>query len=127
MFTGKQLCWSIFLIKLQGFRPAALLKKNTPTQVFSSEYYEIFKNISFEKRVNGCFCKTLHCFYDAIFEFQINVWLSTLKNAEILEEILTCMKSEPVSLPHSCYLTFYTIAKLLGTCSSVVIAGLNSF
>ena len=31
-FTAKYLCWSLFLIKLQFWGPAALLKK-TPTQV----------------------------------------------------------------------------------------------
>ena len=40
IFTGKHLCWSIFLIKLQAF---ALF-----TQVFSCEYCDIFKNTSFE-------------------------------------------------------------------------------
>ena len=31
IFTGKQLCWSLFLIELQASRPAILLKE-TPTQ-----------------------------------------------------------------------------------------------
>ena len=35
-FTRKQLCRSLFLTKLQTFRPAMLLKK-TPTRVFSCE------------------------------------------------------------------------------------------
>ena len=46
IFTGKQLCYSLFLIKLQSFKPATLLKE-TPTQVLSCEYYEIFKNNCF--------------------------------------------------------------------------------
>ena len=37
--TGKHLCWSYFLIKLQACRFAILLKE-TPTQVFSCEYFE---------------------------------------------------------------------------------------
>ena len=43
-FTGKRLCWSLFLIKLQVWRPATL-RKETPTQIFSCEIWEIFKNI----------------------------------------------------------------------------------
>ena len=39
-FTGKQLCWSLFLIELQAFRPVALLKK-TPTQMFSCGIHKI--------------------------------------------------------------------------------------
>ena len=41
IFTGKHLCWSFFLIQLQAWRPAILLKE-TPTQVFSCEFCEIF-------------------------------------------------------------------------------------
>ena len=37
------------LIKLPGFRPATLLKE-TPTQVFSCEYCEIFKNTFFTEQ-----------------------------------------------------------------------------
>ena len=33
-FTGKHLCWSLFLIELQTFRPAALLKIDSNTDVF---------------------------------------------------------------------------------------------
>ena len=50
-FTGKQLCWNLFLIKLQSWRTATLVKKKTPTRVFSCEYYEIFKNTNFEKHL----------------------------------------------------------------------------
>ena len=40
-FTWKHLCWSLFLIKLQFWGPATL---ETPTQVFSCEISEVFKN-----------------------------------------------------------------------------------
>ena len=33
-FTGKHLCWSLFLIKPQTRRPATLLKRNSNTGVF---------------------------------------------------------------------------------------------
>ena len=39
IFTGKQLCWSLFLIKLQTLR--------FPTQMFSCDYWETFKNCFF--------------------------------------------------------------------------------
>ena len=38
-FTGKHLCWSLFLNKVAG-----LLKKETPAQLFSCEFGLIFKN-----------------------------------------------------------------------------------
>ena len=48
IFAGKNLCWILFLIKLQV--PATLLKK-TPTQVYSCEYCEVFKKTYFEKQL----------------------------------------------------------------------------
>ena len=33
-FTGKNLCWSLFLIKLQTWGPATLLKRDSNTDVF---------------------------------------------------------------------------------------------
>ena len=55
-FIGKHLCWSLSLTKLQPFSPATLLKrelysKETPTQVISCEYCEIFKNTYFEENL----------------------------------------------------------------------------
>ena len=49
IFTRKNLCWSLFLIKFQDWRPTFLFKKRlqTPTQVFFCEYCEIFKNSFF--------------------------------------------------------------------------------
>ena len=61
LFTGKHLCWSLFLIHLQAFRPATFLERGssmcfpvniaTPTQVFSCAYCEIFKNSFFIKHL----------------------------------------------------------------------------
>ena len=41
--TGKHLCWSLFLIKLQVWR-SATYEKETPTQVFPREYCKVFEN-----------------------------------------------------------------------------------
>ena len=45
-FTGKHLCQSIFLNKVAGLRHPDMLKK-TLIQVFSSEFWEIFRNTFF--------------------------------------------------------------------------------
>ena len=34
IFTGKNLCWSLFLIKLQDLSPSTLLKRGSNTGVF---------------------------------------------------------------------------------------------
>ena len=46
-----------FLIKLQGWRPATLLKKEIPTQAFSCEYCSVFKNNYLEKHPQTSACK----------------------------------------------------------------------
>ena len=48
-FTGKHLCWSLFSIKLQAWRPP----KETPIQAFSYEICEIFKNTFFVEHLSG--------------------------------------------------------------------------
>ena len=50
MFKGKRLHWNPFLNNAQDFWPATLLKE-TPTQVFSIKYSEIFKNTYFEEHL----------------------------------------------------------------------------
>ena len=48
-FIGKHLCWSLFLIKLQAWRPVGLqcYEEEIPTQLFTCEIWEIFKNTFF--------------------------------------------------------------------------------
>ena len=54
IYTGKHLCWSLFLIELQASGTATLLKR--VQQVFSWEYCEIFKNSFFLWNTSGdCF------------------------------------------------------------------------
>ena len=48
IFTGKHLCWSLFLIKFQSWWPATLLKRNSNTGVFC-EYCKILKISSFSR------------------------------------------------------------------------------
>ena len=45
-FTGKQLCWDLFLIKLRAVRSATFLKSDSNTGFFC-RYCEIFKNSIF--------------------------------------------------------------------------------
>ena len=51
-FTGRHMCWSLFLIKLQlQFSGSATLLKQTPTLVFSCEIYKLLKNNFFEEHL----------------------------------------------------------------------------
>ena len=44
------MCWSLFLIKLQFWEPATLLKKAS-THVFSCEICKLFKNYYFKEHL----------------------------------------------------------------------------
>ena len=44
------MCWSLFLIKMQAFNPAALLKRDS-TQMFSRKVCKILKNTYFEEQL----------------------------------------------------------------------------
>ena len=46
MFTGKHLCWGLFLIKLNAFKPATFLKRDFHTGVFCGDC-EIFESSFF--------------------------------------------------------------------------------
>ena len=58
-FTGKHLCWSLLLIKLHAFRATTLFE--TPTQVFSSEICNNFRNTYFEERL---WTTASECYYN---------------------------------------------------------------
>ena len=51
---GEHLCWSLFLIKLQAYRTATLLKRYFVTGVFY-EYCKVFKKIYFENILERLF------------------------------------------------------------------------
>ena len=46
-FAGKHLCQSLFFHKVAVLKPATLFKKETLAQVFSGEFWKIFKNFFF--------------------------------------------------------------------------------
>ena len=51
IFTGKHLCWSLFLIKLRAFSYASTLLKESPTHVFCCEYCKFCKNNFFTEHL----------------------------------------------------------------------------
>ena len=50
IFTGKNLCWSLLLIRLQAFKRATLFKRDLNTGVICHSC-EIFKNTDFEEHL----------------------------------------------------------------------------
>ena len=54
-FKGKQLCWSLFLIKLETFRSATLLKRDSNIDVFPVNIAK-FLRTPLLKNICGCFC-----------------------------------------------------------------------
>ena len=54
IFTAKHLCWSSFLIKLQVFRPTALLKRDFNRGVFLWILWNFKKYLFWRTSANGC-------------------------------------------------------------------------
>ena len=56
ILTGKRLCWSLSLIKLLGFRPATVFKRDSQIVVFLCTHCENFKYTFFLQNTSGgCF------------------------------------------------------------------------
>ena len=66
IFTGKALCWSPFLIEWHAWR-AAILLKETPTQVFSCDYCKIFKSTYFQENLRTIGPTNLASYYSYFF------------------------------------------------------------
>ena len=55
IFTGKHLCWSLFLSKLQAVRPAILSNTNYNTGIFLWMWRNFQDHLFWEISANGCF------------------------------------------------------------------------
>ena len=54
-FIRKQQCWSLFLIKLQAWRPATLLKRDSNTGVFLWNLWNFLEHLFLQNASSGCF------------------------------------------------------------------------
>ena len=54
-FTGKRRCWSLFLIILQGLKPATFLKRDSNTGVFLWKA-NFLEHLFWRTSANNCFC-----------------------------------------------------------------------
>ena len=53
--TGKHLCWSLSLTKLQAFRTATLLKRESNRGIFLSNLQNVFEHLFKRTSANNCF------------------------------------------------------------------------
>ena len=60
-FIGKDMCWRLFLKKLQTFRPETLLKRDFNTSIFLWNLQNFSELQFWRSYVNDCFCQ-IHCF-----------------------------------------------------------------
>ena len=59
MFTGKYLCWSIFLINIQAWRPGTSLKRDFNIGVFQWNLQNFLDQLFLPNASGGCFWKYL--------------------------------------------------------------------
>ena len=73
-FTGKHLCWSLFLTKLQTFRPTTLLKRDFNTGVFLRNLWKFLKHLFLQNASGACFWYYFgiinNCQYSCTFFFK---------------------------------------------------------
>ena len=75
MFTGNHLCWSLFLtflINVQAWRPATLLKIDSNIDFFLWNLQNFYEHLSLQTTSSGCFWKYL---MNTLFTaFENNEW-----------------------------------------------------
>ena len=63
IFTGKHMCWSLFLINLQGFRSATLLGRDSKAGVSFVKFAKFLRKLFWRTHGNDCFWKNRRPFY----------------------------------------------------------------
>ena len=78
--TGKHLCWSLLLTKLQAFRTATLLKRESNRGIFLSNLQNVFEHLFKRTSANDCFWNKnkkvtllLRCRIDFEQDFEKNI------------------------------------------------------
>ena len=71
-FTGKNLCWSLFLIKLQAWRPSTLLRRDCNTGIFLW-ISKIFRNTFFYRTPPVATFKIKHVYASAAVLLHIRI------------------------------------------------------
>ena len=95
IFTGIHRCCSLFLIKMQTWRAATLLKRDSNTWGFPVNVVQFLRKAFSWNISAGCFCKSLIIFTE--------VWVRTLSNiydgafCRNSENLLTIFTKNPIS------------------------------
>ena len=79
-FTGKNVCWSFFLTKLQDFRPANLLKRDSNTDVLLQNLGNFSEHLCLQNTSGG------FCLSSINFHKQSMFFLMTPKNQFCVKE-----------------------------------------
>ena len=131
-FTGKCLRQSLFFNKIAGLRPAALLKKAL-TQVFSCEFYEIFKNSFFVEHLRWLLLKREGWFHKEVLpskfkkiiaDFQRYVTTEMSKQTFQVQVIIwiwnNCCHWDPIRISEKCFVMCNLNVDILNVCLKVI-------
>ena len=88
--TGKHLCWSLLLTKLQAFRTATLLKRESNRGIFLSNLQNVFEHLFKRTSANDCFWNKNKKSYFVI-TLQHWFWIRFRKNIKRLKKF-PCLK-----------------------------------
>ena len=85
-FTGKHLCWSLFLIMLQVFRPVTIQKRDSNTDAFLRNLQIFLEHLFWRTSTKDCFYLSAKYFFECNGFIQSNVAISfiyKLKNVSL--------------------------------------------
>ena len=78
--TGKNLCWSLFLIKLQAWYPITLLKRDSKTVISRRIWWNFQQHLFWRTSANGCFWIDRKVFGRSAYNKEWNIpWLVNFK------------------------------------------------
>ena len=120
IFTGKYLCWSLFIIKLQAWSPVTLLKrvqqmrfpvniaKFLRTSFLQNTSWRLLLNVTFVKiKANSQFKILCSCFIPSIYSifYSLEIWYkrrvtySLSQNIHIIAQMFTDVTSFYCKIP----------------------------
>ena len=88
-FTGKHLCWSLFVIKLQAIRPTTLLKRDSNT---GDILWDLQKFLEYPLLKNTFFIVTARVYSESLGKIlvqnnqQIPCWQTTILTRTLLQK-----------------------------------------
>ena len=96
MFTGKHPCWSLFLINMQAWMPATLLKRDSNIDVFLWNLRNFSEHLFLQNTSAGC-----------VWKYLMNSLFIAFENNEWCHFVVRIGSAAFISFYCMCFVSFY--------------------